>query len=145
MRDLHNNIGVQQTLDPVVASADQTGAVVDSQGFGSVEHLALIGQSGDTLSGSVKIDIKLQHGDAADGSDMAAVTDALDVLGTTPDTNGIFATIDAAAEDEAVYRIGYRGTKRYSRLVVDLTGTHTNGTPVGLAAIKGHPALAPTT
>ena len=141
MRDVHNNVALQQCLDPVVATADKNGAGVDLQGYDGCELAALIGQSGDTLSSSAKIDIKIEESD--DNSTFSAVTSADDVLGGTPDSSGIFATIDAATEDEAVYRIGYVGGKRYARITLDFTGTHSNGTPVAILAVKGRPAMAP--
>jgi hypothetical protein len=144
MRDLYSNIAVQQTLDPQVVKTDQESDLVDHQGYDSIDHHVAVGQSGDTLSGTVKFDLKILHGDESDGSDMAAVA-ATDVIGATPDTDGVFATIDADGEDGNVYCIGYIGSKRYSRIVVDATGTHTNGTPIGALAVLGHPAQAPTT
>ena len=105
------------------------------------------GESGDTLSGSVKLDLVLQHSD--DGSSWSDVTSASDVLVnadsgvSAPDANGIFRTIDAAAEDDAKYRIGYVGGKRYSRISLDFTGTHTNGFPLCAAAVLGHAEQAP--
>ena len=34
-------------------------------------------------------------------------------------------------------------TPWYVRVVANLTGTHTNGTPIGVAALRGHPHIAP--
>ena len=33
---------------------------------------------------------------------------------------------------------GYIGGKRYSRVQIDLTGTHTNGIPAAALAVLGH-------
>ncbi len=151
-RDLHNNIKVVQLIDPIVGNNDSEGTPangLDTRGFDSAELIALIGQSGDTLSGSVKIDVKLEESD--DDTTYTAVTDANDVLlaadgvAATPDANGIVATIDAAAEDETKVRVGYVGTKRYARLIFDFTGTHTNGIPLALLGILGHPHERPVT
>lgn len=147
MRDLHNNIKFIQTVDPVVASSDTNGATVDRQGFESVEHIVFVGESGDTLSGSVYLELVLQHSD--DDSTWSDVTSAADVLVnadsgvSAPNSSGVFRTIDAAAEDDAKYRIGYVGGKRYSRVQLDFTGTHTNGIPVCVAAALGHAEQAP--
>lgn len=138
MRDLHNKITVVEALETIVVNDDTegTGAVVDLAGANAAELIVAVGQSGDTLSGSVKLDLKLQHGDAANLSDAAAVA-AADVLGSWA-TGGIFATVDADGEDGTVYRVGYRGSKRYIRLFVDTTGTHTNGTPIGAVVVLAH-------
>lgn len=142
MRDLHNTIKRTMTLAPVVATADTNGAVVDGQGYDSVEHNWLVGITGDTLSGSVKLDLVIQHGDLADGTDMAAVTDKNMLIGPSADlTSGIFATLDDNAEDDVLHSIGYRGPKRYSRVRFDFTGTHTNGIEIAATADRGHPHI----
>lgn len=142
MRDIHHNIAVVQTLDPAVTTADRVGAPVDRRGFEAAEHLVLVGASGDALSGSVFIELKLEHSE--DGSNWSAVTLADDVLGGPVDSAGTFATVDAVAEDQTTYRIGYVGNARYSRVAADLTGTHTNGTPVGAVAILSAAHVKPT-
>ena len=139
-KDQSANRTFEQTLDPINITADVNGGIVDRKDFESIDHVALIGLSADTLSGSVLIDVLLQHGDVANMSDAAVVTDANHVRGTMDDlATGRVARIDAPAEDETFHEIGYRGPKRYTRLVLDLTGTHTNGTPVALSCEKGHP------
>jgi hypothetical protein len=151
-RDLHNNIKVVQLIDPIVGNNDSEGTPangLDTRGFDSAELVAAFGVSGDTLSGSVKVDIVLQDSD--DDAAYSAVTDANDVLVaadsgvSAPDANGIIASVDAAAKDEIKYRIGYRGTKRYCRLFLDFTGTHTNGVPIAEWGILGHPHERPST
>lgn len=135
MRDLHNNIDVVKAIEAIVVNNDTegTGLTIDLQGYNACEFVVNVGASGDTLSGSLKLDLKLQHGDLANGTDMAAVADA-DLLGTFA-TGAIFATIDDPAEDSAVFQVGYIGSKRYVRVFVDTTGTHTNGTPLSAVAI----------
>ena len=54
------------------------------------------------------------------------------------DSSGIYATVDAAAEDDAVYPIGYTGPERYVRIVCTKTGTHSNGTPIGILALTNN-------
>lgn len=141
MKDLHHNIKTVQTLDPAVTTAARTGAPVDRRGFEAVEHIVLFGASGDTLSESVKTDVKLEASE--DGSSWEPVTDAGDVNGGPSDEAGIFATV---ASDEATlteYRIGYVGNARYSRVALVLTGTHTNGTPISALAVLGAANVKP--
>lgn len=135
MRDLANNISVAQSLAPAVRTADANGTGVDLQGFESATILVDTGAEGDTLSGSVKIDFKLEDSD--DNSTFAAVTASTAVIGTI-DSNGIFLTLDADAETPQVAKIGYTGGKRYVRVVADFTGTHTNGTPVSASVVRSH-------
>ena len=138
MRDLHNKITVAEALETIVVNNDTegTGSVVDLAGASAAELIVAVGQSGDTLSGSVKLELILQHGALANGSDMAAVA-AGDVLGAWA-AGAIFAVVDADGEDGTVYTVGYRGAKRYIRLFIDATGTHTNGTPVGAVCVLAH-------
>ena len=141
LRDLYSNLGVQAAVDPAVMTADANGNGIDTRGFDSVMLAASVGASGDTLSGSVKIELELEESD--DDTTYTDVADS-DLLNAVDGTNdGTFAVIDDPAEDDAVYLTGYRGTKRYVRVVVNVTGTHTNGTPIGAVAILGHPHLTP--
>lgn len=146
MRDIHNNINIAKSLTPIVVNNDTegTGLAVDGQGYDSVEHVVYVGISGDTLSGSVLINLRIQAGTLADSSDMADVNSATDLIGVSADlTTGIFATVDDPAEDDAVFKIGYRGVKRYTRVLLDVTGTHTNGTPCAAIAMRGHAHITP--
>jgi len=133
-RDFQNNFKVDQVVDPVVITADADGASVDMQDYERVTFLALVGESGDTLSGSVYVELEVE-----DSDDDLSFSDADDadlqtyVAGTN---DGTFAKIDAAAEDDAVYKTTYRGSARYARPVINVTGTHTNGIPIGIVAIR---------
>lgn len=141
MRDIHSRIKTVQTLDPAVTTSARSGAPVDRQGFESVEHIVQFGASGDTLSGSKKTDVKLEHSE--DGSNWAAVTDAKAVNGGPVDASGYFATVNSAGTAQKEYRIGYVGNARYSRVSLVLTGTHTNGTPVSALAVLAAPHVKP--
>jgi len=138
VKDVKSNISLNQTIVPVVATTDVTGLAVDTQPSVGVGILAHIGLSGDTLSGSVKIEMEVQHSDAS-GSGFVACADA-DLNASVPGTNtGTFAVIDASSEDEQIYKCNYIGSKRYVKVVANLTGTHTNGTPLSAIVV-----LAPT-
>lgn len=141
MKDIHHNIKTVQTLDPATTTAARTGAPVDAQGFSTVEHVVLFGASGDTLSPTLKTDVKLEASE--DGSNWAAVTDARAVHGGPVSATGVFATVDAAAKAQKEYRIGYAGNARYSRISLALTGTHANGTPVAALAVLSKAAVKP--
>lgn len=136
MRDLKNNIGVEQSLAPAVRTADANGTGIDLQGFESATLIIDMGAEGITLSGSNKIEIELQDSD--DNSTFAAVTDSNSVIGATPDSNGKVATFDDNAECPSVAAVGYTGGKRYIRAVANFSGTHGTGTPIAVSVIKGH-------
>ena len=90
----------------------------------------------------------LEESDSA-SSGFTAVTnsDDVDIEGslspvTTPDSStGVFLTIDAAAEDDKTYRIGYTGSKRYVRVVA--TAANTPGSTYIYATVLGQPRLRP--
>ena len=132
--DLENQTTISQVTDPVVVSADALSSVIDMAGFRDVTVLAAIGESGDTLSGSVYIELEMQESD--DDSTYTACADA-DITNAVTGTNtGTFALIDAAAEDDAVFASQYLGDKRYVKVNINVTGTHTNGTPCGVLAVQ---------
>lgn len=137
MRDLTNNISMLQPLNPVGSTTTKTSSAVDLQGFDSGAVIVLMGLSGDTLSGSVFWTLKLQESD----SDSTGFTDV--VLANL--TNGAATyVVNSSALDETCYSFGYIGSKRYIRAVATSTGTHTNGTPIGMLAIRGRPNYRPT-
>lgn len=141
MRDLAQNLKVTQVLTPATRTADANGASVDMQGYDSLMFIANVGVSGDTLSASVKAELELEESD--NDSDWTDVADA-DLIDAVDGTNdGTFAVIDDPAEDDAVHKVGYRGSKRYVRPVLNLTGAHTNGIPVSISAVQGHAAHKP--
>lgn len=140
-------------IAPIVVNNDTEGkpaAGFDTSNFGYVELTAICGISGDTLSGSVKYDIKLEESDTDSDGAYAAITEASRVVTgltpartTAPDANGIIATVDDAAEDPFHFRIGVIPKKKFVRLWLDTTGTHTNGFPACVIAQGYLPKVAP--
>lgn len=128
------------TASVTLTTTDVNGSVVDVQGFNSLYFVINVGANGGTLNGSNKVDFKLQHGDVSDLSDAVAVATVGESGGTTIDSNGLFATVDAGGEASAVYKVAYTGNKRYVRVVSDVTGTIS--LPVAITAILGD-GLAP--
>jgi hypothetical protein len=136
MYDLSNKTSAIVSLTAANRTEDANGTGVDLTGFESALVIAVVGAEGDTLSGSLKIDLKLEHSD--NNSDWTAVAQ-IDVVDGTIATGGIFATLDANAEAPAVHQLSYVGGKQYIRVVDDRTGTHTNGTPTAAVVVKGNP------
>ena len=98
MQDLANNLLAVQSLAPAVRTADANGTGVDLQGFEGAMAIFDIGAEGDTLSSSVKIDVKLEHSD--DNSSWSAVVSNNDITDGAIDSSGIWATFDDNAEDK---------------------------------------------
>lgn len=141
MRDLHSNLGIVQSLDPAVTTSTRVGAPIDRQGYESVQHIVSLGVSGDTLSPSVSLSLKLE--DSEDGTNWTTIVNDSDVLGSAIDGSGAFALVDDPAEDGRAISVGYVGDARYCRVLVELAGVHTNGTPVAAVALLGHGNVKP--
>ncbi len=134
MKDLANNLAVTQLVDPATTTATVNSASIDTQFDNGAMIIVNVGESGDTLSGSVYWTLILQ--DSTDDSTFSAVTSATSVTyGSVNSSTGVFATIDAAAEDDSVHVIGYVGPSRYVRVAITKTGTHSNGTPFGVSGV----------
>lgn len=129
----------------------ETGDTVDGRGFEEIVHIVQLGAETDTLTGSLKLELILQESDDP-SSNFTDVTNANDVninansydgTVTEPDSDGIFATIDAGSETDKVYAIGYRGTKRYSRVLSVKTGNHSSGLVAAMLALRKRSAVSP--
>lgn len=137
--DLANNTAVALSYKPTVTTAAANGTGVDLQGYKSATLVAFIGAEGDTLSGSVHFEISLEHSD--DNSTFTDVTQS-DITNGTIASGGIWLKLDGTSGGDPdttglVTQVGYIGGKRYIRGVIAKTGTHTNGTPIGLMVVKG--------
>lgn len=140
-RDLYNSLRVESLLVPLVRTADATSNVVDTKGYGSLVLVAHVGAAGDTLSASTKFEFEVEESD--DTVTWSDVADA-DLQGAVDGTNdGTFGVIDASGDASAIYKAGYLGNKRYVRVVVNFTGTHSTGTSLSVAAYKSNPDYAP--
>lgn len=137
MKDLHSHLTAAVLIGNATLAADNTPAAVDLRGYNAAEILLSIGIGGITFSGTNKVEFKLTHSD--DDSTYTAVADA-DMLGVTGITSGIIKSLVAAHAAAAVYRYGYKGGKRYLKLLADFSGTHGTGTPISATLLKarGH-------
>lgn len=139
MKDLSNNINPAVSLAAAVRTAAANGTGVDLQGYESATVLVDVGAEGDTLSSSVYFEISLEESD--DNSTFTDVAQASIIDGTIA-AGGIFLKLDGTAggnPDTAggIFRVGYVGNKRYLRVVIAKTGTHSNGTPIGAMVVRG--------
>ena len=136
-KDLHSNVKELMGLNAQTISSDTTtnGNIIDTAGY---ESVVLVFFSGTVTDGTYTP--LVQEGAASDLSDAAAVADA-DLL---PDGTGQEATaIFEAADDNAVEKLGYRGSKRYIRPNFVSASTSTGATSMGCIAILGHPTHMP--
>ena len=140
MKDLSNSISPAVSLAAAVRTAAANGTGVDLQGYESAPDLVDVGAEGDTLSSSVFFEVSLEESD--DNSTFTDVEQAGIVDGTIA-SGGIFLKLDGTTGGDpdttgGIFRVGYVGGKRYIRVVLAKTGTHSNGTPLGAMVVKGH-------
>lgn len=135
MKDIHSHILAAVLIGAAELDADNTPPAVDLQGYDAAEILLNIGIGGITFSGTNKIEFKLTHSD--DDSTYTEV-DVDDMLGlTSVGSGGIIKSLTAAHAAAAVYRFGYKGGKRYLKLLAEFSGTHGTGTPIAATALLG--------
>jgi hypothetical protein len=140
MKDIHSDMFVTTVIGAAVLDADNTPTAIDLAGYEAAELILSIGAGGITFDATNKIEFVLTHSD--DNVTYTNVTDD-DVLGKTGITNGIIKALTAAHASAANYRFGYRGAKRYIKLLADFSGTHGTGTIIGAVAIKSHGHVNP--
>lgn len=131
MKDLHNNIKVSPAINPaaiITGNGTTTGAIIDTQGFNSLEFAV---QSGTITDGSFACTVF--DSDAADMTGEAAAA-AADLVGSNPSF--------AATDDNVVKKVGYIGNKRYVRLKAVQAGATTGGF-LAAQAIQGNARNSP--
>ncbi|WP_100960400.1 hypothetical protein [Bosea sp. FBZP-16] len=127
MRDISHNIGAVNALSPAVQAASVNGNAIDTKDFNS---LAFIVNTG-AIASAGDFSAKLQESDVS-GSGYT------DVAAGQFDSNAP-ATLAA----DATYKLGYRGNKRWARVVL----TKAGGTSIaaGVVAVLGDAANKPVT
>lgn len=135
MRDMSNNIKVARALSPAAAVTDNTAQVtqiLDMQGFkGAMLAIA----TGSLADADAAFTVLVEHGDAANLSDAAAVPDA-ELTGTEVGAGFTFT------HDDAVRAIGYVGTKRYVRATIT-PANNTGNVFLSAVWLRGFPHVAP--
>lgn len=135
MEDLHNNITPKRVISPVSVAdtTPQVGQIIDRQGYESLEYIIATGALADV---DATFTVLLEDGDVANLSDAAAVADGF-LLGTEALASFIFS------DDDKVFKLGYKGNKRYSRLTIT-PGANASAAVIAAVAILGDPMSAPT-
>jgi len=127
--DLHHEVKGVPALATVTINSDTatTGIEIDTAGYHAVEFFVL---SGAVTDGDYVLSV--QQTDTS-GSGYEAVS-AEETLGA--------GTAFAAADDNAVKRVGSIGKKRYQQLVITSTGT-TSGGAFTAVGVLGGPLSSP--
>lgn len=122
-------------LPAAAYDADNTPASFDIGKADACTVLIEVGVGGITFSGTNKVEFVLSHSDVT-GSGFEPVTQA-DVVGVTVGAGGIVRSLIAAHATPSVTVVGYRGRKRFLRLLADFSGTHGTATPMSAVGIRG--------
>lgn len=130
MRDLANHIEVRRAISPAAAVTDNTpfvSQIIDISGF---EQLVFAINLGALADADATFTVLVEHGDAANLSDAAAVPDA-QLTGTEASASFIFS------DDNKVRKIGYVGSKQYVRLTVTPANNTGNVFLSAIAILSG--------
>lgn len=123
-------------LPPAAYNADNSPATFDI-GLADSATIALqVGVGGITFSGTNKVEFVLSHSDAA--SSGFEPVEQEDVVGVSGVEDGIVRALVSAHATPSVTLIGYKGRKRYLRLLADFSGTHGTATPISAAVLRGN-------
>lgn len=122
-------------------AADTTPVAIDMLGFSACQILIEVGAGGITFSGTNKVEFVLTESDDNSTYTNVAATDIIHAPITV--TSGIVYNLIAAHASATVVRLGYKGTKRYLKLLADFSGTHGTGTPISAVALLEHPTSGP--
>ena len=123
MRDNVNNSTGALLLEPLDLNTDRTSGQVDIQGADAVK-VEIVTGSAFTFTSTNKVSWRLQHSDTTDGADFVAVTQA-DVIGVDLGANGQVVEYVAAITGGRRVVVGYKGARRFLRVVSVKGGTIT--------------------
>ena len=124
-----NDFSVAQSLPPSVRTATANGTGVDLTGYNGA---AIIITSGTITDGTLYT-FEVQESD--DNATFTAVADD-DLIGTEPAL--------AAADDNVVREVGYKGIKRYVRVALTgATGSPATGGLFAAFVVRGKPRKFP--
>ena len=145
MHSIVDNLKIEQALMPqTIQAAALDSGNIDMQGAENLSVALLVGNIADTLSASVKIEVKIEHADdngSGAPAAYAACSDA-DVLNFSGLTAGLFLSIDAAGKEQKRHVIGYHGGKRFVKVTATPISLTTGGA-IAMLALKGGLAQRP--
>lgn len=135
MKDLMNKIDVKRVISPVSVAdtTAQVGQIIDKKGFESVTYVIATGSIADA---DATFTVLLEESDDSGMSGATAVADA-DLLGTEALAGFQFD------DDNECRKLGYIGSKRYTRLTVTPVA-NASAALLAAVAVLGHPQIAPT-
>lgn len=135
-KDLYSHLSILPVVAPAANSNLGTtplvGTVIDRKGFESLTYAIITGALSDA---DATYAVLLEESDLP-SSAFAAVADA-DMLGTEAAAGFTFA------DDGETRKLGYIGSKRYTRLTITPAAADSGNSPVAAIAILGMAHLGP--
>lgn len=133
-KDMYSNISVVKAIVPgeYLNGSDPTPVVIDTKGYESVTFVLATGTVTDAQTLNVQ-----ESADNSTYSDVAAA----DIIGGSTKLSA-FETM-AAGDDDTIKTLGYKGSKRYLKVVSTAAGA--TGAIYGIVAILGHAQYKPVT
>ena len=135
MKDILDNVHTATVIAPVsfATNTPLVGAIIDRAGYDALVYSIALGTNAGAAG---TYTVLLEHGDIANLSDAATVA--------APDLNGTIANASWAFTDVSKTRkLGYVGSKRYSRMTVT-PAANVAAVLVSVTAVFGSPVNAPT-
>ena len=142
MKNMFRDIQAESLYVPQTASGTdttKTSSACDMRGYDGGLFVIYYGASLDTLAAGVAMEAKLTECATEDGA-YTDVADA-DVVSDIDDQDNAFGLINITGEDSNLYGLSYIGDENFVKVVITLTGAHTNGTPLCVFACKKLPRL----
>ena len=137
MKDLYNNLTVRPVIAPAVntdlGTTPLVGAIIDHLSYDSAVYAISTGTLSDL---DATYAVLLEESNESDMDPANAVAD-VDLHGTEAAAGFTFAN------DGVVRKLGYKGSKRYTRLTITPTGANSGNSPISAVVILGHPSVAP--
>ena len=125
-RDLVSILDTAQSLAPAARTASANGSTVDLHGYGSAMFVV---EKGTITDGTHTISAE----ESDDDSTWTAVAAA--------DLKGTFTALTSSVTAKT-NRVGYKGNKRYVRVITTVAGTTTGGV-YGATVVRGHAEQTP--
>jgi hypothetical protein len=138
MRDSYNSNKVTAVIAPQTQTNDSTaivGAIIDHANYDSAMYVIHYGTMTDANATVVAL---LEESDDSGMSGATAVGDD-DLLGTEA-----AAGAAAATDDLKIAKLGYKGSKRYTRLTLTPSGNDSGALPVAASVILAGARKQPT-
>lgn len=144
-RDLYNNLATVQLLDPqAINDTDTKSALLDTREHGGALILVPCGTFTGADADSY-VSLILQESDTTVDGDFTAVATTDMHRAITTATAGLFGLVNSTSVDNALFKVGYIGSKRYIRVLLDFT-TGTGGVTaanVSVVAVMAQPPRLP--